>query len=134
MRCIAWLSLRFPSRVEPMPFPWPTGCFDWRSAVVGREPCCGREPSGVTEVGEDQTGDDRSDTVQLDQRGGGRLHRVADAGLDGGEVAIETAHIAEQIRRELSALESDQSLRMDAPQQLRCPITRHTQGVAAGDE
>ena len=58
-----------PTRVEPMTDARSARRFDRRGAVVGREPGSGREPGRVTDVSEDQAGDDRADTMQFEQRG-----------------------------------------------------------------
>jgi hypothetical protein len=48
--------------VEPMAAAGPAGGFDGAGAVVGREPRWGREPCRVTDVAQDEPGDDGGDT------------------------------------------------------------------------
>src|SRR4051794_36872245 len=57
-----------PAGVERVPDTRPAGRFDRRGAVVGREPRSGCESVRVTDVSEDQPGDDRPDPMDLDQR------------------------------------------------------------------
>jgi hypothetical protein len=108
--------------------------FDRRGAVIGREPRRRREPGGIADVGEDQSRDDRSDTVELDQRGVRLLDRVSDAGLDRGEVAIEAAHVGEEIGSQLLAFASHETIGAHDAQELRRPIGRQSPGCPAGDE
>ena len=83
---------------------------------------------GVADVSEDQRGDDRTDPVQLEQRGRGRVDGVADPGLDRREVAIETAYIGEQLAGEALAFDA----RPDPRDARRGAVSRPDQRLNAG--
>jgi hypothetical protein len=61
------VQLAVAARVEPVPCAGSTRCLNRRGAVVGRESCRCCEACGVADVGEDQRGDDRADTVDFAQ-------------------------------------------------------------------
>jgi hypothetical protein len=56
-----------PARVEPMPDTRSAGCFDRHGAVVGGQQGGSREAGRVTGVRQDQPGNDRADTMNLEQ-------------------------------------------------------------------
>jgi hypothetical protein len=85
-------------------------------------------------VAQDEPRDDRSDTVQLGQRRARRGDGVSDAALGGGDVAIETTEIGQQLECESLAFDPRGPVGVDAAQQLRGPIGSETAGRAAGDE
>jgi hypothetical protein len=70
----------------------------------------GREPGRVADVSEDQSGDDRPDAVQLEQTGLRRGDCVADPGLIGGELAVESAYVREEIAGDPFTFDGDEAL------------------------
>jgi hypothetical protein len=73
------VELAVASRVEPVSLARPAGRLDGGGAVVGSEPFRCREAGRVGDVAEDVGGDDRSDTVQLEQGRLGVLDSIGDA-------------------------------------------------------
>ena len=61
--------------------------------------------------------------MELAQRGRGRVDGVTDTELDRRDLAIEAAHIGEQLAGEALAFTCDQTLGMHAAQQFRRPIS-----------
>jgi hypothetical protein len=85
-------------------------------------------------VTQDEPGDDRADTVQLEQRRARSGDGVADAALGGGDGPVEATDIGHKLQGETLAFDPRGPVRADAAQQLRGPLRPETAGRAAGDE
>jgi hypothetical protein len=85
-------------------------------------------------VTQDEPGDDRADTVQLEQRRSRRGDGVGDAALCGGDVAVETTDIGHKLEGEPPAFDRSRPLGAGAAQQPGGPLRPETAGRAAGDE
>ena len=119
MRCIAWFSLRPPRGLSRCRFRGPLERLDRRGAVVRREPGRGREPGRITDMREDQRGDDRPDPIELEQRRVRHGDRFGDADLDRDELTIKTTHIAEEINGEEFSFRSDSFMTTSERRSLR---------------
>jgi hypothetical protein len=117
-----------------MPDTWAARCSDRRGAVVGGESGLGREPGWVTDVSEDQTGDDWSDAVHVEQRGVRRVDGVGDAGLDRDEIAVQATDIGEHLERDPILFDPDRLNGADRAQQLRRTISRQSTRCTTRDE
>jgi hypothetical protein len=72
----------------------------------------GREAAGITAVAEHVGGDDRPDAVQFGERGARRVG-VSDADDVVGELAVQPAHLRQQLAGEHLAFNVDRGRRLD---------------------
>jgi hypothetical protein len=121
--------LAVAARVEPVARAGSAGGVDGGGAVVAGEPRWRGEPGRVADVAQDEPRDDRADTVQLEQRRGRRGDGVADAALGGGDVAVETTEVGQQVEGESLAFDPSSALGADAVEQLRGPVSPRDGGA-----
>ena len=105
------VELPIAARVQPVALLQTGGGFDRGGAVVGREAVTSRKPARVADLAEDDRGDDRADTVDIEQRSVRRCDGLRYTCLDRRDVAVETPDIAEQI--DASRLRSARSTAVD---------------------
>ena len=114
--CNAWLSCRFPRRVEAVTYARSGGRFDRGGGVVAGVVPGGWEASDIAAVADEVGGHDGSDTDHVGDRGRRRVDRAGDAGLERDEVSVRGSHLGEELDGEAATLDPDLVGRPDAPQ------------------
>jgi hypothetical protein len=110
------VELPVAARVEPVTLLGSAGRGDGGAARVAGVAAAGREPVDVAGVAEDDRGAEGPDAVNIGHRGARYQDGFDDAFVNGDELAVEPADIAEQIKRDALALDLDGVRRMDRAQ------------------
>jgi hypothetical protein len=114
------VELAVPQAAQAVALEVPAGHLDRGGTVVGREVAGRGEAGDITDVADDQGGDDWTDSAELGQARGARLDRGR--GLLGviGQRTVQSAHVGEQVTGQALSDPRDRSRGSDAAEQRGC--------------
>jgi hypothetical protein len=90
-----------PGSGKSVPYLVPGGGVNGRGAVVGGEVVLAREPVDGLDLGEDAAGDDRPNTVKVNEMRASALDEVLDLGADGLHLGVEGSDVLEVLLGQL---------------------------------